>query len=766
MNTITTTITQNDTLVIQQQSSLTLVRDAFLSIGLVFEHESFGNELAVQTAYQESEMTQTQRQTLRDIVMSGELFHSVEDLGTRVATFTINPLTGQSRGRLLSENARLTLMRNERVWDNTLSDVRSNAFLREQADMEDGRFTYRTLKGARFPTIVDRDMLSTLSSEESAGDYQSYTDFSNWMEPRSFKSYSLPSDVEYSTSADDSQAVYAQREVRLKFNTSTLDVKGHAVKRLVSYGYDCTEITLSSQVVTATISGGRCVPNWSQERPQLRNSQVRYKMTFELNDVDVMLSSNEKAKCKVIISAYIAPKIGKKKVSLSEYLSNGEEPLEIINPFVITVILLTVPGSDYRLRATGMPVIPAGVDFGDTSKPVAFIKSSSDDVNFDDMLNDFTNKLRRTDQWLNVRRQDIKEFCDRSPFFSSMYADEKYSHITKCGVEFADVEYIRETYPRLFSGLLSVGHTLMMNKINKGRSEADLSLTEIKRVWKYYFETSSGPSIVHSEDIRSPDEVAYGVKPVDESLLLVRIVLSRILIVGIGDVNTHDPNNPKTMPMSHHLLNQKRVEAMLIPLSVMQDGLLTYSVTGSVGKLLKDVTRNNLAGSTLFDIIKSSGVKRKDHLNIIDELTTQALFTVRAPILQVDQNNSAMGDLWFVSPSGMEFDVTPIANEICSKLSQETLFSEADRSVIAWHPLFSIIVGKTHREGGSFRYDVILLPAKRKSSMAVSYHNSTEVVRALDFNNEVKIHYATLRDGGGYLSALRTFIEDPNAMST
>jgi hypothetical protein len=756
--TITEVITDVEPVLrLRGRSRVERVRNAFMRMSLIFEQESFDVDEVLALAYAKANLSDRQKHLLRELVASRELFSRVPDLGSRVATFSINPSTGEPRKSLPAERARRALIRAERVWDNMMEDVRSNKFLAEQADMVDGKFTYRTLMGARFPKLVSKGELDLMSEGDATVDVSIHTEFSGWSGITKFKSYSMPSDALYSSSAKDSGMVYGGRVIMAKFRSNGLQVKGHAMKRLRSYGYDSEMITLESNTVEAIISSGRSVPNWSMERPTPSTRKVSYKITFELLNVEVKLSSNATSVCKLIISGYVSPSLDKRTVTMSEYLESGSNILDIIDPFVVTVIPLTIPGSKSRLRATGMPVIPYDAAITDVSPAVLAIKGEESQDDGDTLTSMVNADLRRTDQWLNVSHDEVKSFCSDSPHLAKMYEDNKYSYITKCGVEFADVEYIRDNYPVLFDDLLNVGLEMLTSQSNISRETETLSKTDVVDAWSEFFDKSSGPSIVHSEEIRSPNQEAQGVKPVTSSLLLVRIVLSRILIVGIGE-STHRPMNPEVLPTPHHLINQKRAEAMLIPLSVMKDGLLVYTLTGSVGRLLKDVTRSNLSGSVLHNIIRGSVISGDMPTNIIDELTSQSLFKVRAPILVVSPKSPAMTDLWFIAPSGIEFDVTPIAMEICSKLSEEMLLSPISRSVLAWHPLFTIVVSKTLKSNGSFKYDSILLPAKRKSSIAVSYHNTTEVIRATDFNSEVRMHYATMREGAGYVSALKTYI--------
>jgi hypothetical protein len=676
----------------------------------------------------------------------------------------------------LAETARRNLIRAESHWDEVMSDLRTSEYMKDQADMDkQGRFTYRTTAGARFPRIVDRSDLNIIAATDDSERASLHTNFSSWVGLSRFNSFEVDDDSEYSTDANASREVYDKREISAFFSDPQLKIRPHSSERLSKYGIDTHMVTLRSNTVPALISSGRRVPNKKSESKS--KTAGTYKLTIELEDVEVSLSSNDVSVCKIVLSVYVNPKLNLMPVTLTEFFDAGEDKLTIVDPFMVTIIPKMLPGGQSLFRATGMPVIPRHVPIPDVDSAVAIIKAKDHLTNVDHetitvKMND---ALRDTDQWLNITHDTIQSFLTEKPKYKSQSDEKRYSYITKCGVEFDDVEYIEKEFPELFNGLFDFGLEMLSELCHNDREPGKISKGDVSRLFKELFEDSCGPSIVHSEEIRSPNLSGYGVKPVTAPLLLVRMVLSRILIVGIGHPS-HNPLNVEKQTIPHHLVNQKRAEAMLIPLSVMKDNLLVYSLSGSVGVYFKDTVFSAknvdraIGKSALRKIAKSSFVDLdsddfdKSGINMLDTLSISALFTVRAPILRVTKDSKAMSDLWFVAPSGLEFDVTPIAMEICHQLSKEMLLMPKNRSVIAWHPLFTIIVGRTVRnaiEDQESRYDVLLLPALRKSTIAKSYHNTTEVLRAVDFDAEVRSHYAAMRDSdAGYVAALRSFVPD------
>lgn len=759
------------TLALRPQA-LIRVRNAFMRIGLIFERGHFSIDNVLSSSYQKSIITARQRKILLTIVKSQKVFSRVRDLGTRVGSFTIDPETGKIRKSLMAETARRNLIQAESHWDKVMNDVRSSEYLKDQADMSNREFTYRTTAGARFPRMVSRSDLNITASTDESERASLHTNFSYWVGMSRFSSFGLDDDLEYSTSADASHEVYDKKEILAVFDDVQLKVPFHASERLAHYGIETGLITLLSDTVPALISSGRRVPNLKSESKSKAGGT--YKLTIELEDVEALLSSNEVSVCKIILSVYVKPMLNRKPVSLTEFFNAGENKLTVRDPFMVTIIPKILPGAKALFRGTGMPVISRYADVEKKRDAVSIIKAKGLlNVDYEMIVSRMNDALRDTDQWLNIKHDAIRSFCAGIRELKSQYEKKQYSYITKCGVEFADVEFIKREYPDLFDSLFDIGLQMLFELCQRDGEMGEIPKTGVNSLYTELFENLSGPSVVHSEEIRSPNLSGYGVKPVTAPSLLVRMVLSRILIVGIGHPS-HNPLNIEHKVTPHHLVNQKRAEAMLIPLSVMKDNLLVYSLSGSVGVYFKDtafspdhVPHKSMDKSVLRKLAKSSFVHLdtddfdKSGINMIDTLTISALFTVRAPILRVTKDSAAMSDLWFVAPSGLEFDVTPIAMEICHKLSKETLLVPKSRSVIAWHPLFTIIVGRTVMGGNKSRYDVLMLPALRKSTIAKSYHNTRDVLRAVDFDAEVRSHYAVMRDNdAGYIAALRSYVPD------
>ena len=234
------------------------------------------------------------------------------------------------------------------------------------------------------------------------------------------------------------------------------------------------------------------------------------------------------------------------------------------------------------------------------------------------------------------------------------------------------------------------------------------------------------------------------------------MTLSLYLIVGIGDKLVHQPLNGNTLPQSHHLINQKRAEAMLIPASVMKDQLIVYSISGSVGRLLKEVSKELIQTSGMKTILDKS-YDQHAKLNIIEQASIQAAFAVTAPIIEIT-SISHRRDLSLLAPSGVEYDVSPIVEEIISKLDSQLIRLVQPRAVCAWHPLFTVVVSVMPAKHKHPKYHAIVMSARRKSSIATSYHNVGDSLRSIDFSDNVRAHYGLLREEKGFLSGLLTYL--------
>lgn len=752
--TITEEITpdQVPTLIIRTPARL---RDAFLQLSLYFENSSLPGVTILSDVLRASDLTQTERRLIIKMVKSGELFSHIRDLGSRVGTFTVNPTTSSVTGSDVAESARRNVITLRSSWDALLNDVRASEWLREQADMPDGAFTYRTLSGARFPRKLTHNEMLSVRSSNKTGEYNLYTEFTKWSGKENMYDYSDPGNGDYSTSAKDSGFVYEPKTFKIDVQSQDIPVSGHARQRLIDYGYNDSSLTLESTIVNATISSGRTVPNKSMEETMPRLPNCSYKLTLEVQQANILLSTGETINTKLVISCYAEPKLQGRAVTIADYMAESSSPLKVHNVMFVTVIFLETTLPTHMLRCTGMPVIPSHVEMQNKPNAVAGITSSKDIRDASNLISSFNDNLSNTDQWLNIKHAAIMEYCSQREFTKKAFASNKYAHITECGVEFADVELIQKRHPLLFSKLERIGYEILIVQMRNNGYAKSISIDQMRDDFANFFDMFGGPSIVHSEEIRSPNSDLSGTKHVNSSLLITRLVLSLLLVVGVGDVGTHNPLNSKTLPMSHHLLNQKRAEAMLIPLSVMKDQLLVYSLSGSVGRLLKSVKKSHLITSGLYEIMKRS-FDPAEGLNILEYASSQAIFAITAPVIQVSSDSERRA-ISLVSPSGFEYDVSPIIEEICSKLRGQMIRLIKPRAVIAWHPLFCVVISITPEKNRNAKFHAIIMPAKRKSSIATSYHNGGDSLRSNDFSDDIRIHYGVLREEKGFLSALRTY---------
>jgi hypothetical protein len=261
-----------------------------------------------------------------------------------------------------------------------------------------------------------------------------------------------------------------------------------------------------------------------------------------------------------------------------------------------------------------------------------------------------------------------------------------------------------------------------------------------------------GPSIGHSEEIRSFTNEFGGTEIIDAELLLVRITLSRLLIIGIGDPG-HKPLAYRNVPVTNHLMNHKRAQAMLVPLSVVKSGLIVYYLNGSIGDLFRHVYEPPLNKNGYIAKMKARSVRTNEdggRTNVLDVFSSDA-FKIAASVFECNEeymsNASLSRKLRIVSPSGMEFDVTPICSEICNTLAKTLL---DDVATICWHPLFTIVTGMTTVSSDKKEFEVIVMPAKRPSSLAKSYHDVNGVVVNTNLHDHLRTSYANLLSDEGF----------------
>jgi hypothetical protein len=200
-----------------------------------------------------------------------------------------------------------------------------------------------------------------------------------------------------------------------------------------------------------------------------------------------------------------------------------------------------------------------------------------------------------------------------------------------------------------------------------------------------------------------------------------------------------------------------------------------YNLTGSLGKLFDGVLptdfcyedRQGNMGEcrNLKTIVSNSrhlrGVKSPQMaLN-----AAHVLFSVTSPLIKlgVDDDASSVNPLRVISPSGDEFDVSLIAEEMCRKLISKVKLRgiiTKDETAIVWHPIFCIVVNVTKKSNGKLVCDVLVMPSKRASSLSTSYHNTNDVLREMEFNHDVRVHFAMLNDNLGYATGLNAHLQN------
>jgi hypothetical protein len=487
---------------------------------------------------------------------------------------------------------------------------------------------------------------------------------------------------------------------------------------------------------------------------------MSYRLTIELDDVAIIINNTDEVRAKLIVSCFVKPKLKGKPALLGDYLSHSKDPLLLSSVRFVTIIPTMKLVGDHGLRCTGMPVIPHYADDGKSAPAVAIIKSMEDRREPSYVIDSFNFLLSKTDQWLNLNHDVIDEFLRGRAILRQQFETGNYLRATETGVEFDDVEHLREINSPLFNKLERLGFLLVKRMMG---NVANSSLDAIGLEVKHFIDKNIGPSIVHSEEIRSPyTEFASSTKPLDSSLLITRMVLSLLLIVGVGDVTSHDRNavtNPMQTPNPHHLINQKRAEAMLIPVSVMKDYMAVYSIHGSVGRLLKEVPKDLLKTSGLRHITSKS-YDLLSGLNVLEQANVQLAFTTTAPLVRITSMESRKG-LSLVAPSGLEYDTSLMVDDIINKMRSNFVKLPQARAVCAWHPLFTIVVSVVPSYKGKRAkptFYAIVMPAKRKSSIATSYHNQGDSLRSIDHSGEFNVHYGLMREEKGFLSGLLTHL--------
>jgi hypothetical protein len=698
---------------------------------------------------------------------------------SRVGTFTVQVRGNKigDAGKRASKSSFLkTILTLRTSRDRIIDSLRRDEKLRDEADMPRGRFTYRTLKGARFPSIIKRSM--AVADDSGGNDYTLMTERSSWRGIENQK-WDFPTATTQTVSAEESDHVYEHVpmivEVPALINLKDMP---HASVRLENYGYEGSIIEFKDEVQVAKISGGRSIPDTKLEYGEGKNHQLTHKLTLMLPECDVYINGKD-CKIKLVLSADISTKQKNKTLLLTKMITASHtKAIKLHNMFVITVIPLHTSTGNVSLRPTGFPVIPSyvDVDSDDESKCVTYMKGDNiagdmvistrlsiegDKVIVTTMgLDEINNHFRSTDQWLNIKHSAIEEYVKSSgdPNLQLAFKEGRTMQVTKSGVEFGDVEFLRSKHERLYKRLCGVGYRMLLNEMQQHGYDIPTSEEEMRVMFRKLVEGApgapgiGGPSIGHSEEIRSFTNEFGGTESIDAELLLVRVTLSRLLIIGIGEPG-HNPLGYRNVPVTNHLMNHKRAQAMLVPLSVVKSGLIVYYLNGSIGDLFKHVNEPPLDKNGYIAKMKARSVRTDEkgkRTNVVDMFSSGA-FKITASVFECDEeyisNASLRRKLRVVSPSGMEFDVTPICSEICNVLAKTLLDNVA---TICWHPLFTIVTGMTTISIDKKEFEVIVMPAKRPSSLAKSYHDVNGVVVNTNLHDHLLTSYANLLSDEGF----------------
>uniref|UniRef100_A0A2V0RAW4 Uncharacterized protein n=1 Tax=viral metagenome TaxID=1070528 RepID=A0A2V0RAW4_9ZZZZ len=735
---------------------------------------------------------------------NGRLFRDSlgDTIGSRVATHCIDLPTGTRYTTDIKQRELRKLLQLQLKAMESVNDLRRNKRLRDQGGVnEKGQFQYLTLRGARMPRSVTPGEANRMTSYNGSDEYLMHTNFSRYERSERLRTFTEPPGEvnSYSYSAEEAYEITSPKTLKVRFEKTDephfslpIQQKSHVITRLTEYGYGNTiEVQFLDDIMDAEISGGRSVPRSDKEPRSPKGASYTLQLRIPRTRVKYIMKSTEPGhgdstaptlESTVILSAYVTPRMGK-KCSLVKFINDGDGPLELKNAFIMTIMPLMTLNPHHELKATSFPVSASFNDVGDNLS-VLMLTSGSDSRNTDDLARAFNKELRETEQWSNIKYAELLSMCNLvskqgvknlGKTLQDKIRSSKFIMITENGVEFEDVENIRKQHPVIFKILKRFGLNLLWYQSTRSLAEsAKPDYNEIYPKWEEFFNKSCGPSITHSENIRSPNEGHTGAKTIEPEILLVRLALSRILNVGIGIRNEHEPTNPNARTVPFHITNQKRANLTSIPLCVLKDELLVYNLTGSLGKLFdgilptdfcyKDRNGNMSECRNLKTMVSNSrhlkGIKSPQMaLN-----AAYVLFSVTSPLIRlgVDDDENKVNPLRVISPSGDEFDVSLIAEEICMKLlSMIELRGRAtkDETAIVWHPLFCIIVNVTQISNGKLVCDVILMPSKRPSSLSTSYHNTNDVLREMEFNHDVRVHFAMLTENLGYATGLNMHLQ-------
>jgi hypothetical protein len=658
------------------------------------------------------------------------------------------------------------------------TEFRQNNWIRNQLGMDSQRIPGYTVGGAFFPKFYSDEESLTIStilnSNNGCGKCTIYGERSKHREVMYLPDGALPCRLEgsNSTAPDDSRFAYEGAQVPVSFSHNGkreddlfLLSFTHAHDRVMSQ-LDTLDLKLSP---TEFVDGSGRLKRDAIISSGITNpgSGRAYSLVLCLENVRVCYPLDCVVRCKIIVAVKCTPMIRRNKrnvvVSMTDYISSRSdgirEPIQIDlsnmnSGFLITIIPNEVSGDKTRVRCTGHPVIPEGFDwFNDPAlAPVKLTHGADSDddkrTRMEEILSTFKSDLSRTNQWLNISNDIISQHLSRRCGGKPV----RHVEVTKFGVEFKDVEVLlkRKNSTLLSSKIYDIGIKAIALATNKSKET-------VEEWWKTFFDKYCGPSIVHSEEIRSTSKVFDNTALLNDELLMIRLVMSRLYTVGNGD-----RLEIGEVPKCAHSFNQKKIEKTLIPLSVLRDGIAVYSLNIASLKLIIDIYGNNVKEDVLKRLISKSTVgSGRDKMGVLQDDSRSLLFFVKSRLLRVAPTRGEKPSrLWLVSPSGMEYDVRPIIADICSKLRFRNV--PGGESVIIWHPLFCLIVSCGKKENSVLEFSAVILPAKRKSTIVPSFHNNKrrKDFLAMDGSLDLPVHAAAVRSDLGYFEALLSYARE------
>uniref|UniRef100_A0A2V0RB32 Uncharacterized protein n=1 Tax=viral metagenome TaxID=1070528 RepID=A0A2V0RB32_9ZZZZ len=724
--------------------------------------------------------TQVILRELYRLMLDGDLLSGMTQLGTRSAVENIlcngNVRMLPGTDVPLGAEASNVLVRLRTMFDAAMS-IREDAYLREISTYDnEAMFTYRTSDGALFPSppsyVEGEEMLAMLHGATNGADEITVASpFTSSIEKLRAIPAAEQTDFKYEVLAKK-EADFILKGTELKFNVSvhsqnTIGHGKHILERIATY-----EIDAGIENVFGMLSGSQCTGIISDGRNVLRAADEHIK---DVNDKYLLTCAlNLQLPCrmvkdleqtmldvKVIASGYVTPTIGKKKCTFPEYLDNDtRDPLNLKVTFVVTIIPTATSMPMSTLMTTGFPVIPSFVED-------VHIEPSIQDIGSDTMLPrgviaNMNESLRETDQWSNLKHElfktkDGKFLTNRSEFPNIV-------QITKFGVEFEDVENLKVNHVPQYKLLSMIG----LKYLSKA-SGVPLNIVE-----GWWSKVKLGPSITHSGVIRTHASPFSGTKPFNRNDLLVRYALSRMFSVGLGkvtDVGGIDSTQGVRLPQSIHLLNPKRAEALMLPLSVTKVGIIVYSLSGGLAKLLEHV---NLGGKEMRDsylntfyqknVPRRNSTRSRTPTSRVEDVDERPLFVTKAvPIIVNDKTTPRNDRFSLVFPSGMEVSVSAIVSDIASQMRNHKTISMRNENAVVWHPNFAIIVSQTVKILGSLpakrTYHAVVLPAVRKSRIAPPFRNVGSAIRDSVTSPGQLVHYARLGESFGYIGGLNRALE-------